>query len=165
MITFFLTFVTTSKTSVLKTSIIGNFISIEINLSIFSGWFWTFFIMKLFLFIPPSCLLDFRKNSDTSFIMDKRVRGLTTFIFFTCLVCIYLLLVSKTSALRALRVYCLCHFYLPYINLVPSGIFRFSNKEDKQILRLRLIITDNVWTFYGITKNLPANDCFFFFLE
>ena len=31
-----------------------------------------------------------------------------------------------------------CRFYLPYINLIPSGIFGFSNEEDEQILRLRL---------------------------
>ena len=40
---------------------------------IFCTVFWTFFIIKPFLFIPPSCLLDFRKNWETSFIRDTRV--------------------------------------------------------------------------------------------
>ena len=31
-------------------------------------------------------------------------------------------------------------FYLPFVNLIPSAIFKFSNEEDKQILRLRLIM-------------------------
>ena len=38
----------------------------------------------------------------------------------------------------------LCHFYLPYVNLIPSGIFRFPDKEDERVLRLRLIIKNNV---------------------
>ena len=34
----------------------------------------------------------------------------------------------------------LMSFYLPFVNLIPSAIFKFSNEEDKQILRLRLIM-------------------------
>ena len=45
--TFFLTFVAISKTySFEDFSIIKKSTCIEINLSIFSGWFWTFFIVK-----------------------------------------------------------------------------------------------------------------------
>ena len=43
-----------------------------------------------------------------------------------------------------LRVYLLCHFHLPYIDLICSGIFRFSNKEDGQILFLCLIMKNSV---------------------
>ena len=42
----------------------------------------------------------------------------------------------------ALRAYFLCHFYV--INLIPSVIFHFSNEEDEQILRLRVVIKNNV---------------------
>ena len=34
----------------------------------------------------------------------------------------------------------LISFYLPFVNLIPSAIFKFSNEEDKQILRRRLIM-------------------------
>ena len=34
----------------------------------------------------------------------------------------------------------LMSFYLPFVNLIPSAFFIFSNEEDKQILRLRLIM-------------------------
>ena len=108
-----------------------------------------------FSFIPPSCLLGFRKNSDTSFIRDTRVSALMTFKFFNCLMCIYFLLVSlfviyfkcllvKTYALTFYVPYVFVCFYLSYINHITSCIFRFSNEEEKQILRLRLIMKNNV---------------------
>ena len=70
---------------------------------IFSDWYWTFLIIKSFLFIPSSCLSDFRKNSETLVIVDARVSALTTFIFFTFLTCIYLLIVS---------IFLVCVFYV-----------------------------------------------------
>ena len=38
----------------------------------------------------------------------------------------------------------LCHVYLPYINFIPTVIFCFSNEEDEQIFRLRVIMENNV---------------------
>ena len=35
-------------------------------------------------------------------------------------------------------------YYLPYIKFLPSVIFRFSNEEDGKILRLRLVMKNNV---------------------
>ena len=52
------------------------------------------FIFKPFISVPKTYLLSLRKNSDTSFSRDTRVSALTTFIFFTCLICIYSLTVS-----------------------------------------------------------------------
>ena len=131
-------------------NIIENFICNEINLSTFSSWFWTFFKIRPLLFIPPSCLLDFRNNSNTSFIRDIRnirVSALTTFIFFTCLMCIYLLLVSsflcnlRISPLKhmpyfllVLPVYFLWHFYLLYISL--SVAFFVFQKRKTNLLKI-----------------------------
>ena len=75
--------------------------------------------------------------------------------------------------LHALRVYFLCHFYLPDINLIFSSIFRFSNEEGKQILRRRLIMKNNVRCMAALTcieslariaKILPTSGYFFFYL-
>ena len=64
--------------------------------------------------------------------------------------CIYFLLVSIFYVLHVspvkIRAF---NFYVPYlfifyINVISSVIFRFSNKEDEQILRLRLTIKINV---------------------
>lgn len=53
--------------------------------------------------------------------------------------------------LRVVRVYLLRHIYLPYINLILSSIFHFSNKEGKQILGLRLIMQINVRYVTAVT--------------
>ena len=77
----------------------------------------------------------------------------------------------------ALRAYFLCHFYV--INLIPSVIFHFSNEEDEQILRLRVVIKNNVkyvealtWTecltdLQRFCQQMVVFFCFFFpfFLE
>lgn len=60
--------------------------------------------------------------------------------------CIYFLLVSIFYVLHVspvkIRAF---NFYVPfYINVISSVIFRFSNKEDEQILRLRLTIKISV---------------------
>lgn len=97
------------------------------------------------------------------FIREKRICALTVFVFFACLMCIYFLSVSMISCtlsisplqsihfLRVVRVCLLRHIYLPYINLILSSIFLFSNTEGKQILGLRLIIQINVRYVTAVT--------------
>ena len=95
--TFFLTFVTTSKTSVLKTSVLQkNLYASKLNIFIEIK----FIVIKPF-FTPPPCLLDFSTNSDTLFIRETRVTALTTFTFFARLMCIYFLPVSILYVLYA----------------------------------------------------------------
>ena len=91
------------------------------------------------------CMRDRSASALTTFIF---LRALCASIFYLSPFFIYFTyLLVKAHAfifLLPLRGYFLCHFYLPYINLIPNGIFRFSNEEDEHILRLRLIKKNNV---------------------
>ena len=96
-------------------------------------------------------------------------------MFFSCLHFLCTSCISSSKRVHSIFTCLKCLFiYLPYNNLIPSVIFCFSNKEDEQILHLRVIMKNDVIkgdspcvyrTSYGITKILPTNNCFFLFFR
>lgn len=110
-------------------SIKRNLTCIDINRSIFSGWFSAFVIIEPFLFILQSCLLDFRKTRDTSFTRDTMVSTLTTLLNHVPYV---LLFFNFLHFLYALRISLLKHMpsvftYLAYFMLFLSALHQFHS--------------------------------------
>ena len=123
-----------------------------------------FFIIKIFLFIPPSYLLES--------CLFRIVSALTTFMLFTCLMYIYFLLVFiflctlRISSLKHIPSFfkCLmCLFFMSFLRALhqPYSQWRFSfSKWGRR--------TDSSPTYVyrtpcGIAKTLPTNGCFFLF--
>ena len=103
-------------------SIIENFTCIEINLPVYLGWVWTFIIIKLFLFIPLSYLLNFIKSSEhnckclhkcTSNFLTANLIFTVNFKFSGCLIKISISVLNQLKTQKRMT----CYFSLQFILL------------------------------------------------